>query len=296
MRVLLLGGNGQLGTALRERLSNEVDLSVVTRADCDLSNPAGVADFVTAGKPEVIVNAAAYTAVDLAETERGLAFAANAESVSQLARAAKELGALLVHYSTDYVFDGTSNKPYRPDDTVSPVNAYGASKLAGEDSIRSSGCRHLILRTAWVYGPVGKNFFLTILRLAAEREELGIVADQIGCPTSTLWLADATARIISGSAAKNAALRTTAHAVCAGQCSWFDFAAAIVEGAKERREKIACKTINPLTTADYPTPAARPAYSVLDTSRLAQDFGITPPDWRDALNEVLDRKFGSPAG
>lgn len=292
MRALLLGGNGQLGTALKERLAGDADLLVATRADCDLSDPAGVAEFVQSASPDVIVNAAAYTAVDLAETERDAAFATNADSVGELAKAAANLNALLVHYSTDYVFDGSSTTPYLEDGPVAPANTYGASKLAGEEAIRSIGCRHLILRTAWVYGPVGKNFFLTILRLAAERQELGIVADQIGCPTSTLWLADATAQILSGPTAEDATLRMTAHAVCAGQCSWFDFANAIVDGAKARGEALACKTIKPLTTADYPTPAARPAYSVLDTARLTQGFGVTPLGWRDALDRVLDRKFG----
>lgn len=293
MRALLLGGNGQLGTALKERLIGDVDLVVATRTDCDLSDPTGVAAFVKSVKPDVIVNAAAYTAVDLAETERDAAFAANTDSVAELAKAAVSLDALLLHYSTDYVFDGSSSRPYRADDPVAPANTYGASKLAGEEAIRSSGCRHLIMRTAWVYGPVGKNFFLTVLRLAAEREELGIVADQIGCPTSTLWLADATAQILSGSAVKNTALRTTVHAVCAGQCSWFDFANAIVDGAKTRGETFLCRTVKPLTTADYPTPAARPAYSVLETSGLEQQFGVVPPNWRDALETVLDAKIGA---
>ena len=293
MRVLLLGGNGQLGTALQARLSGEVDLTVATRADCDLSDPSGVAAFVSDAKPDVIVNAAAYTAVDLAETEQEAAFAANAEAVGEIARAAADSDALLVHFSTDYVFDGTGTTPYREDDPVAPANTYGASKLAGEQAVRDSGCRHLILRTAWVYGPVGKNFFLTILRLAGEREELGIVADQQGCPTSTLWLAEATAQIIAGPATLYKDLRQTAHAVCAGDCSWFDFASAIVEGAKSRGADIKCRTINRLTTADYPTPAARPAYSVLDTSRLQDQFGVAPPDWREALETVLDQKFGA---
>lgn len=291
MRILLLGGNGQLGTALQARLAGDVDLTVATREDCDLSEPSGVSDFVKAAAPDVIVNAAAYTAVDLAETERDAAFAANGASVGELAKAAIDLDALLVHYSTDYVFDGSSKTPYRTDDPVAPVNTYGASKLAGEEAIRSSGCRHIILRTAWVYGPVGKNFFLTILRLAGEREELGIVADQQGCPTSTLWLADATAHILSGPAAQDKKLRITAHAVCAGDCSWFDFSNAIVEGAKTRGADIRCHTINRLTTADYPTPAARPAYSVLDTSTLQKQFGVSPPDWREALETVLNAKF-----
>jgi len=280
--------------ALKQRLAGDSELLVATRADCDLVDPSGIAAFVQAARPDVIINAAAYTAVDLAETERDAAFAINADSVGALAKIAASLDALLVHYSTDYVFDGSSSTPYREDDPVAPANTYGASKLAGEEAIRSNGCRHLILRTAWVYGPTGKNFFLTILRLAAERRELGIVADQIGCPTSTLWLADATAQILSGSAAEEATLRVTAHAVCAGQCSWFDFANAIVDGAKERGEDLACETIKPLTTADYPTPAARPAYSVLDTTRLRQTFSVTPLDWRDALDRVLDQKFGKP--
>ncbi|MEQ9488835.1 MAG: dTDP-4-dehydrorhamnose reductase [Alphaproteobacteria bacterium] len=296
MRILLLGGNGQLGTALQDRLPALGEVVVATRAECDLSQPSGVAAFVQSVKPDVIVNAAAYTAVDLAETEAEQAHAANGESAGELGGAAKDLNALLLHYSTDYVFDGNGERPYLEDDPVSPANAYGASKLAGEQAIRDSGCRHLILRTAWVYGPTGKNFFLTILRLAAEREELGIVGDQTGCPTSTLWLAEATASILSGPASLDETLQATVHAVCAGQCSWFDFASAIVDGAKVRGETFACRKIKPITTADYPTPAARPAYSVLDTTRLREMFGITPLSWRDALDEVLDRKFGpSPA-
>lgn len=292
MRILLLGGNGQLGTALQARLPDRGEPVVATRTECDLSDPSRVGAFVQSEKPDIIVNAAAYTAVDLAEKEPDAAHAANAASVGEMARAAKALDAVLLHYSTDYVFDGKGDKPYREDDPVSPANVYGASKLAGEQAIRDSGCRHLILRTAWVYGPTGKNFFLTILRLAAEREELGIVGDQIGCPTSTLWLADATAAILGSPALMEESLQATVHAVCAGQCSWFDFASAIVDGAKTRGETLACRKINPITTADYPTPAARPAYSVLDTTRLTDMFGVAPPSWQGALDDVMDRKFG----
>lgn len=292
MRILLLGGNGQLGTALQGRLPTLGEVIVATRAECDLSQPSGVGAFVHSVKPDVIVNAAAYTAVDLAETETDDAHAANGEAAGELGRVAKDLDAFLLHYSTDYVFDGKGERPYREDDPVSPANAYGASKLAGERAIRSSGCRHLIMRTAWVYGPTGKNFFLTILRLAAERDELGIVGDQTGCPTSTLWLAEATASILSGSTPLDETLQATVHAVCAGQCSWFDFASAIIDGARVRGETFACRSIKPIATTDYPTPAVRPAYSVLDTSRLETKFGVKPSSWQDALDDVLDCKFG----
>jgi dTDP-4-dehydrorhamnose reductase len=290
MKLLLLGGNGQVGRELRRSLSPLGDLVVATRdggeADvvADFDTLESLAALIAVVAPDVVVNAAAYTAVDKAETDAGAAFRINADAVAAIARACAACGALLVHYSTDYVFDGSATQPYREDHATAPLGVYGESKLAGEQAIRASGARHAILRTAWVYASHGKNFLLTMLRLAGDREELRVVADQIGAPTPAAWIADATAALIR----QGVVTAGTWHLTAGGETSWHGFAEAIVHEA-HRRGLIARKPrVVAIPTSDYPTPARRPAYSVLDTSRLQRDFGIVPPEWRDGLRRTLD--------
>lgn len=293
MKILLLGATGQVGTECLRSLSPLGELVVATRAGrlakgdacevADFDKPRSLAGLVDRVGPDVVVNAAAYTAVDLAETEREAAWRVNAEAPGVLAEACAAHGRLLVHYSTDYVFDGSATRPYREDDPTAPLGVYGASKLAGEDAIRNSGARHLILRTAWVYATHGKNFLRTMLRLGAERDVLRVVADQIGSPTSAALIADTTARLL--------ALPTTPqgvrHLTAAGQTSWHGFAEAIFEVASEQGMLASAPRVDPIATSEYPTPAKRPAYSVLDGSLLATDIGVNLPDWHADLTRML---------
>ena len=289
MKLLLLGGNGQVGRELRRSLRPLGDVVVATRdgADADIAAdfaaPASLAMLVRDITPDVVVNAAAYTAVDAAEADAEAAFLVNADAPAAIATACAGIGARLVHYSTDYVFDGGARRPYREDDATAPLGVYGASKLAGEEAIRASGARHAILRTAWVYAAHGKNFLRTMLRLAGERDELRVVADQVGAPTPAAWIADATADVLHGDADASG----TWHLVADGQTSWHGFAEAIMAEAQAPGLLARVPRVLPITTADYPTPAKRPAYSVLDTTKLRRDFGIAPPDWRDGLRATL---------
>ena len=289
MKLLLLGGNGQVGRELRRSLLPLGELVVATRdggdadAAADFDAPASLAALIEQTAPEVVVNAAAYTAVDKAETDAAAAFRINAEAPAAIAQACVDTGALLVHYSTDYVFDGNATRPYREDDATAPLGVYGASKLAGEQAIRASGARHAILRTAWVYAAHGKNFLLTMLWLANERDELRVVADQIGAPTPAAWIADATAEIVR----RGVMASGTWHLVADGETSWHGFAEAIVDEAHALGLIARKPRVVAIPTADYPTPARRPAYSVLDTTRLQRDFGVAPPDWRDGLRRTL---------
>jgi len=290
MKLLLLGGNGQVGRELRRSVPQLGELVVATRdggdadAAADFDAPESLAALIARIAPDVVVNAAAYTAVDKAETDADAAFRINADAVAAIARACAACGALLVHYSTDYVFDGSANQPYREDQATAPLGVYGESKLAGEQAIRASGARHAILRTAWVYASHGKNFLLTMLRLAGERDELRVVADQVGAPTPAAWIADATTAILR----RGIDAPGTWHLTAGGDTSWHGFAEAIMDEA-HRRGLVARKPrIVAIPTSDYPTPARRPAYSVLDTSRLQRDFGIVPPDWREGLQRTLD--------
>jgi dTDP-4-dehydrorhamnose reductase len=294
MRVLLLGGNGQVGTECRRSLAPLGELVIATRNGqlqdgtacemADFDRPATLAGLIARVAPDVVVNAVAYTAVDRAESEPDAAFRANAEAPRRIADACAQRDALLLHYSTDYVFDGRGTLPYREGDPTAPLGIYGASKLAGEQAVRDSGARHLIFRTAWVYAAHGKNFLRTMLRLAAERDELRVVADQIGAPTSAALIADISAQALGQSFGQSG----TWHLTATGATSWYGFAVAIIDGAQARGLLTRRPRILPITTADYPTPAARPAYSVLDTTALQHDFDLRLPPWQDGLGQVLD--------
>lgn len=290
MKLLLLGGNGQVGRELRRSLPQLGEIVVATRdgaeadAIADFDAPESLAALIARVAPDVVVNAAAYTAVDKAESDADAAFRINAEAPAAVAGACAASGALLVHYSTDYVFDGSATRPYREDDATSPLGVYGASKLAGEAAIRASGARHAILRTAWVYASHGKNFLLTMLRLASERDELRVVADQVGAPTPAAWIADATAALIRAGVAQSG----TWHLTAGGATSWHGFAEAIIDDAHARGLIARKPRVVAIPTSDYPTPARRPAYSVLDTAKLRHDFGVEPPHWRDGLRRTLE--------
>jgi dTDP-4-dehydrorhamnose reductase len=293
MKLLLLGANGQVGHELRRALAPLGEVVCTTRSGAladgrpcevaDLDRPETLAALVARIAPDVVVNAAAYTAVDAAETDRDAAFRANAEAPAALAAACAQSGALLVHYSTDYVFDGNATRPYREDDPTAPMGVYGASKLAGEEAVRASGARHLVFRTAWVYASHGRNFMRTMLRLAAEREELRVVADQVGTPTPAALIADVTAQVLARPFAGSGLWHLTAT----GGTSWHGFASAIVALAHARGLIARAPRVLPIATADYPTPARRPAWSRLDCGRLERDFGIALPGWQEALDAVL---------
>ena len=274
--ILLTGARGQLGFELARLLPAHGEVQALDRAALDLTDAEAVAATVRRIKPQVIVNAAGYTAVDRAESELALAEAINARAPAVLAEEAKRLDALLIHYSTDYVFDGTSGEPYREEDRTNPLNAYGSSKLAGERAIAATGVAHLILRTSWIYGWHGQNFLLTMRRLAATRDELRVVADQFGVPNWSRVLAETTASLVGRGAAALATKSGIYHLSGHGRASWFDFARAIFDNADRPR-------VVPITTAEYPTPARRPASAVLATAKFEEAFGIVLPDWRETL-------------
>jgi dTDP-4-dehydrorhamnose reductase len=263
------------------------EVIAVNRSQADLSDPDGLRRTVQKLNPDVIVNPAAYTAVDKAETERDLAFLINAEAPRVLAEEAAKNASLLIHYSTDYVFDGTKHAPYTEEDAVRPVNVYGQSKLAGEQAIQATGADHLILRTSWVYAARGQNFLKTILRLAAEREELNIVADQIGSPTWARLIAETTAHVLRQSLLERQQGGFSSgiyNLTSAGETSWYGFAQTIVEIARQQgTQPLKNRIINPIPTTDYPVPAKRPLNSRLSTNRLEQRFGLKMPAWDNAL-------------
>jgi dTDP-4-dehydrorhamnose reductase len=305
-KILLTGKNGQVGRELSALLPRLADVTALDRQELDLANPDQIRQMVRSLRPEIIVNAAAYTAVDLAESNEEAAQAINAIAPGVLAEEAQKLGALLVHYSTDYVFDGTKRTPYLEEDMPNPQNAYGRTKLAGERAVQQSGASHFIFRTAWVYGREGKNFLLTILRLASQREELKIVQDQIGAPTWSRGIATATSNVLSqvcereGKGAAFAREKSGVyHLTAAGETSWYDFTKEILQEAwgsssqaqwvtavTQQRPLIARRVI-PIETVEYPTPARRPPYSVLSNARLADCFGVALPDWKTQLHSVF---------
>jgi dTDP-4-dehydrorhamnose reductase len=288
MKILVLGSQGQVGWELTRSLLPLGQVTALGRDEANLADPDVLRQAVRAYAPDLIVNAAAYTAVDKAETDESLAMAVNGLAPGILAEEAKQHKALLIHYSTDYVFDGMSPRPYLETDPTNPQSAYGRSKLAGEEAIAAAGCDHLILRTSWVYGARGHNFMRTILRLAYERESLRIVADQTGAPTWSRWIADATAHIARQAIGRQSVREFnsgTYHLACADQTTWHGFANAIVDEYCKLHpgSLLAVKSIEPITTAEYPLPAKRPANSRLDGGKLLADYAITSPHWRHAL-------------
>ncbi len=314
VRILLTGAKGQLGAKLLPRLGEHGEVIAVAHAECDLSDADAVRRLVRQVAPDVIVNAAAYTAVNDAESNRGLAMAINGVAPGVLADEAKRSGALVVHYSTDYVFDGSKEGPYTEEDAPGPLNVYGASKLAGELAVAASGGRYLVLRTSWVYGAVGNNFLLTILRLAREREELKIVDDQVGAPTSTVQLARATARLVQRYGAASAAHGGNGeatpsgvyHLTAAGSVSWCGFARAIVaanvaanaaaNAAAGAKDAMKVRRTVGISSKAYITPALRPLNSVLSNEKFARTFGFQLEDWQAALSEVMAELRGQAQG
>lgn len=293
MRILVTGVTGQVGSALVHRLRPLGTVLAADRAMLDLARPSEISGQLDKLAPDLIVNSAAFTAVDRAERERELAFTINAESPGAMARWAAAHRVPFVSLSTDYVFNGSGNRPWREDDTPSPISVYGESKLAGENAIRCAGGPHLILRTSWVYAAQGRNFLRAIARQACEHAELKVVADQVGAPTSAALVAEALACILSrsGTPLENdfAALGGIVHLAADGCTSWHGFANAIIGGLRERGVAVRAERVTPVSTDDYPTCAARPRNSRLDLGRLAQRFGIRPMHWTAALQPELDR-------
>ena len=297
IRVLLTGASGQVGADVARVLEGRAEVLAHDRATLDLADPRAIAQRVREARPALIVNAGAYTAVDRAEAQVEAARAVNARAPEVLAEEARRIGALLVHYSTDYVFDGTKTAPYVESDPPHPVNAYGLTKLEGERAIAASGCAHVILRTSWVYAPRGRNFQLTMLRLAGTQPEIRVVDDQRGAPTTSLELARATAALFTGAASRPlapadiervGASRGLYHAAAAGETTWFGFAQAIFEQWSARRgAAFTPPRVVPIPTREYPTPARRPANSVLSCERLQRTFGVRLAPWRDGLAEAI---------
>lgn len=283
MKALIVGAAGQLGRALHRAVPVGVEAVALDRAELDITSEPAVAQAVSSLRPDVVINASAYTAVDLAESEPEKAFAINADAVGRLAGVCAGAGIRFVHVSTDFVFDGSSGRPYRPDDATHPLGVYGASKLAGEQNIAAHiGLDWSVVRTAWVYSSSGRNFLLTMLRLFNERPVVRVVADQVGTPTSALSLSECVWR-----AATSGKLRGIAHFTDAGVASWFDFAVAISEEATQLGLITKPVDVQPIQTKDYPTPARRPSYSVLDVTATTAALGLTPVHWRTQLRQVL---------
>ncbi|MFA0995205.1 MULTISPECIES: dTDP-4-dehydrorhamnose reductase [Pseudomonas syringae group] len=295
MKILLLGKNGQVGWELQRSLAVLGEVIALDRHTVstvygdlsgDLSSLDGLRNTIRCVKPQVIVNAAAYTAVDKAETERELAKTVNALASQVLAEEARQLDALLVHYSTDYVFDGTGTRAWKESDAVSPVNYYGATKLEGEQLIVASGCKHLIFRTSWVYAARGNNFAKTMLRLAKDRPALNVIADQIGAPTGAELLADIATAALQQTLARPE-LCGIYHLAPAGEVSWHAYAQYVIDFARAHGEPLAVETINPIGTIEYPTPAQRPLNSRLNTEKLRHNFSLHLPDWQSGVARML---------
>jgi len=303
--IVLLGKNGQVGFELERLLPRLGKLIALDRGDLDLSKASEIRRTVQELRPRLIVNAAAYTAVDQAETDQDAARALNAEAPAILAEEAKKIAAALVHFSTDYVFDGLKGSPYVEEDPTNPVSVYGRTKLAGEEAIRQIGVPHLIFRTAWVYGTRGRNFLLTILRLASQREELRVVSDQVGAPTWCREIANATVSVLQNLstgrdfASSLPSVSGTYHMTASGTTTWFDFTQAIREEATHAPSTLpwiaaitsgrplVVQRIIPISTAEYPTPARRPPYSVLSNVRFSQTFNLRLLDWRVQLRSAF---------
>ena len=304
-KILLTGKTGQVGRELAGLLDRVGEVTAVDRQQLDLTKPDEIRRVVRGVRPNLIVNAAAYTAVDRAESEEAVAQAINGVAPGVLAEEAKKLGALLVHYSTDYVFDGTKGQPYEENDSTNPLSAYGRTKLEGERAIQQADPAYLIFRTAWVYAREGRNFLLTILRLATEKEELRIVQDQIGAPTSSQEIAAATVKVLEQIRTPTANVRRWPeikgiyHMTAGGETNWYEFAKSILElaasqsrpeawlAAATRGRPLMTRRIVPIATKEYPTPARRPLYSVLSNKRLNREFGVKLPDWEAQLRLIF---------
>jgi dTDP-4-dehydrorhamnose reductase len=288
-KILLFGKIGQVGWELRRTLAPMSHLVCVDYPEVDFTNPDSIRKWIGDTAPDIVINAAAYTAVDKAEAETALAQKINGDAPGIMAEEAKKLGALLVHYSTDYVFDGTKTTPYVETDLTNPLGAYGRTKLAGDQAIAQVGGAHFIFRLCWVYGARGNNFMLTMMRLAREREQLRVVRDQIGCPTWSRMIAETTALALhrAGSPEKARALSGVYHLCSTGQTSWHGFASAIIDLMPAEGKK--CREVAGITSAEYPTPTKRPAYSVMSGAKLERAFGLQLPDWHDSLRLVLEK-------
>jgi dTDP-4-dehydrorhamnose reductase len=297
MRLLVTGANGQVGWELSRSLMPLGDVVALDRRGCDLSQPELLPDLIRIIKPDVIVNAAAYTAVDRAEQEEQLATTVNGTAVGVLADESRKAGVLFVHYSTDYIFDGAKQSPYTEEDIPHPINAYGRSKLAGEAATRQAGGAYVILRSSWVYAGRGHNFMHTILRLAGERDELRIVDDQIGAPTWARDIADATALIVRAARQERAAGDFVSEAfnlTASGATSWHGFAKAILDNAMHHGLLQHLPRLKPIPSEEYPTPATRPKNSILAGERLRKRFGLKVPDWRQSLSVCIEEMKAGP--
>lgn len=298
-RILLTGPTGQVGFELLDRLSSLGEVFALSRSQLNLSQPESIRQAVRSISPRIIVNAAAYTAVDRAETDAETAMQVNATAPKILAEEAKRLQAVLVHYSTDYVFDGCKRSPYLEQDATNPLNQYGKSKLAGEQNVAEVGGAYFILRTSWVYGPRGSNFLLKMLQLGSEREKVRVVNDQIGSPTSASVVADATMAVLRRCCAgfeHSQRFSGIYHATCSAQTSWFEFARAIFALARENQlTQLKINEVLPVSTEEFPSACRRPSYSVLCCDKISQTFGFRAPDWRQELHTVMRDLRGSNA-
>lgn len=292
MKILLLGKNGQVGWELQRTLATLGDLVAMDQKDLDLVDGKAIQQSVQEIRPHLIVNAAAYTAVDKAEEEHQLAMAINATAPGILAQEAKKINAALIHYSTDYVFDGTKREPYNEEDKPNPINIYGKTKLAGEKAIQEVGAPYLIFRTSWVYGMRGKNFLLTMLKLARERKEIGVVDDQFGSPTWCRMIAEITAQIVArGNSEVYDYIDNHSgiyNLTSSGSTSWYGFTKTIL-GLDPNRQEQKCRELRAITTEDFPTPAKRPKYSVLEKTKLKETFNLNIPLWDQQLAKTLER-------
>ena len=293
LKIVLLGPDGQLGWELRRSLAPLGELVALGRAQADLEQPGALVQAVAAHRPAIIVNAAAHTAVDQAESEAGRARLINATAPAALAALARDSGAWLLHYSTDYVFDGSGDTPRTEEAPTGPLNVYGQTKLEGEDAIRASGCRHLILRTSWVHAARGGNFARTMLRLAAERDRLAVVADQFGAPTGADLLADVSAHVLRA-VREDERLGGTYHAVADGETSWHGYARFVIEWARSqgRPVRVEPEAVEPVPSSAFPTPARRPANSRLSTEKLRRSFGLHLPHWQAGVERMLNELPG----
>jgi dTDP-4-dehydrorhamnose reductase len=309
MSILLIGAQGQLGSELQAELRDLGPLvatcrsggatDAIVRSGVDLTVPESIRAVIREVQPRIIVNAAAYTAVDAAESDPTTAYAINETAPGMLADEAARLGALLVHFSTDYVFNGDSTRPWNEEDRIDPVNEYGRSKAAGEAAVRASGAAHLIIRTSWLYGRTGRNFVKTMLQSAARQSEIRVVDDQVGSPTSAHFVARATRHILAQASADAAWFEQfggTLHVACAGEASWHDFATEIIFEAAELGLLQTRPRVRPVSSSEFAAPARRPRYSRLDTSRLVQRFGLIPPAWDEELRNRLASVYAGQAG